>query len=551
VWCNLGRAPAGLGANLYGFDIAEHEFWQEDCQCDQIPPRNAGWEISWVVRNTTEFCRKEFPVTLTHWHGTFIGFSEASTYRNNEDCSWFIDIDPTTAGGHKAEKLDIYLEQMNTDSGRGEAIHLPADILTIYKGHERTVQPCFDACVEPVGVFKWVECKTHFDTNTSVQMSRPSCVISKQWGDFVVCDPTNVYTYHKTCWDSPNHWGLNYAKARIDFQSSSEFVGGNFRIRWEAEISSALHSTVFGKGSVMSVAGEVANVTMQAKWLDKDGIVQNRTTGGAEVTLRLRYNNQSHFETNYQHARDTGDGFYHMYYVPKFAGVHTLHVDLFGDPVAGSPYTVIVSPGTVDPSRCKAYDTEKVDITEIGGLTGGRAGREYTFKVECEDEYGNHVNRKSEWDSAPFMIKFEGLQLYWGTVDDEGTGVYTVYFNIPLQGEYKIHILYRLTFATYSAIHGSPFDAVIEKVPCPIVGEPPCDSNGVCLDTGKCQCNPGYDGEYCQTDLAQWFRVAIALENAILGTLLLMFAFNRFWKHCVKEKQMFERLTHDDAEQDW
>merc|ERR1711935_473663 len=100
-------------------------------------------------------------------------------------------------------------------------------------------------------------------------------------------------------------------------------------------------------------------------------------------------------------------------------------------------------------------------------------------------------------------------------------------------------------------IQGSPFVTIIEKVSCPIVGDPPCTDRGVCLDTGTCDCDQGYDGEYCQTDLAKWLRIGIVVENAVVGSFIMLFIFSLMWQRLVRDNQMFERLQHDDAEQDW
>lgn len=150
------------------------------------------------------------------------------------------------------------------------------------------------------------------------------------------------------------------------------------------------------------------------------------------------------------------------------------------------------------------------------------------------------------------MVKFSGLDLFWGTVEPDADGTFTVYYQIDIAGAYDIHLFYRLTDETWVAIAGSPFQAVITTVPCPIVGEPvPCNGQGTCLDTGDCKCDGGWDGEYCQVDLAKWLRMAIVVENSVVGAFIIMFIFNVVWQKCVRDQQMFERLQHDDTESDW
>merc|ERR1712178_455334 len=101
-------------------------------------------------------------------------------------------------------------------------------------------------------------------------------------------------------------------------------------------------------------------------------------------------------------------------------------------------------------------------------------------------------------------------------------GVFKVDYNIRVAGVYKTHIQFRLNSKTYVAIKGSPYTTVIKPVTCPIVGEPPCNSQGECLDDGTCDCKQGWDGEYCEVDLTLLLRIGIVVENAALGALVFM-----------------------------
>merc|ERR1711939_535519 len=128
-----------------------------------------------------------------------------------------------------------------------------------------------------------------------------------------------------------------------------------------------------------------------------------------------------------QQAVDSDDGKYDMYYVPKFRGLHSLHVLLFGRHIAGSPYRVGVMPGDIDPLSCWAWDTVKVDTTKKGGLKEGRAGRTYSFKITCNDEFGNSLKGIAlpAGRTATFTAKFEDYassSLYWGSVSDDCAG---------------------------------------------------------------------------------------------------------------------------------
>lgn len=309
------------------------------------------------------------------------------------------------------------------------------------------------------------------------------------------------------------------------------------------------------------MAGKIANITFRAVFNGVDGSKIFRNTGGANLTLELIYLPQPPdykpvSERVHQQAVDTNDGFYHMYYVPKYAGRHALHIRLFGEDVTGSPYEPLVEAGVIEASNCVARDFAQQDTSIDGGLSKGSAGVEYNFEVVCRDQFGNLATKASSahWKTKdkPFMVKFAAIDLYWGSIEIEEKGTFKVSYTINTAGLYETHIQYRTTPTTYVSIQGSPYNTSITKVLCPVVGDPePCNGQGKCQDNGVCKCNSGWDGDYCQVDLAKWLRIGIVLENAVLLTLVIMFFFNLFWKRCVRDKQMFERLKHDDEEEAW
>ena len=296
--------------------------------CDLL---GKGFEIEWAVKEKT-FCAHGIPLTFTHWYGSFLGNPGASTYSNDADCTWYIDVDPkavrvpgSTKGGHKVEKLDIWLDTIDVHEGI-TYVHPFPDFVTVYKGLNRTSAPCTTSCVQAVGVRKWEQCPIFLSQNPH----QKNCMLTRQSGKYIYCDPTNKYEYHISCWDNPSHWTVACAhtrerprsqsfrttdhpalaalsnptcccfqiqgsQARIDFSSSRHHVGKGFTIRWEAEISSPQHSYTKGMGTVMGKAGYVANITVHAVWksIASGDKYIDRTTGGAKVSLQLVYQNRS------------------------------------------------------------------------------------------------------------------------------------------------------------------------------------------------------------------------------------------------------------------
>jgi len=606
--CNYGQSPSMVQGNIglkmypdgrldraqwiaqYGNDAEfnkktrEPEFFQENCQCDTGDAM--GWSLDWELRPVAELCSNSQPVTLKHWDGTGVDQEIAYpgngvyNYQNDADCTWFFDIEPnsTEAGGHKVEQLNITLTHLDTHSG--DPVHREQDIVTIYKGHGITDELCFADCTVAHEYNYWQACTPALDAFDWLINPGPphaSCMLTKQHGYRRACDrSSDVHSFNQedgqiqNCYPSPNKWTISGGKARLDFSSSLAYVLGGFKVIWRAAITDRKSSLVSGDGidPQKVTAGVLANITFRAIFISSERTKVFRNTGGANVTLEFRYLPQSpNFvpinEVVYQNAIDTNDGFYHMSYVPKFAGRHQLHIRLFGEDVTGSPYEPLVEAGAIEPAQCVAsdYPTEEGSEDDKGGLTGSRAGRESTFLVKCKDMFGNELFRDPPPTYAttkPLMVKMEALELFWGDPEPEPNGEFKVYYTINTAGVYKTQIELKVaptagsTTTNYIAIQGSPYITTITAVPCPLIDEPePCNGQGTCLDTGVCKCNAGWDGEYCQLDLALWLRLGIVVENAFIACLVVMFFFNLFWTRCVRDKQMFERLRHDDAEGDW
>ena len=79
------------------------------------------------------------------------------------------------------------------------------------------------------------------------------------------------------------------------------------------------------------------------------------------------------------------NGLYLCQYVPKLAGTYTLSITLLGVGIAGSPWTVIVSPGEIDPAQCTS-NLGAAPLYATAGLTK-------FFTIITYDMYGNRITQ--------------------------------------------------------------------------------------------------------------------------------------------------------------
>lgn len=514
--------------------------------------RGFGWKLRWSIRQNPEFCQTMFPTTLTSNYADIYPYTPgtSTSYRNNENCTWYIDVPgPVEELTITIRSMDLAVEYSNPD------------YVDIFAGHNP------------------------FESHQLLQRS------TEALGSFYLRGMISTWTLYGT------------GKAMIRFVSNNRYQGVGFNIAYEAVLTSSLASTVVDTGatgaSVIATAGLLTTLKIVAKWVPycqpgmtdclahscgaQETLVQagglptlnvcRRTTAGANFTLVWQYGfygtNTPNFEgsmvgaSTVQTATSTyvGNGTYALTYTPKYVGQIAATVSLYGVPlgsssVAGtgmSTLTMNVLPAYIEPTQTYAYDVVMdIDPSLVGGMSGGKAGLTYQFKIKTFDVFGNEITSgESRWTNA-FTVRFDsGSVLRWGSVADDGNGLYTVTFNIDHAASYQCHVMVR-TGSSYVAIQGSPFTTVIERVPCPKIGDPtPCNDHGTCSDSGVCSCETGWDGEYCETELAAFLRMAIILENATILALCLTAAISIFWRKCVVEKQMFERLQYEDIEEDW
>ena len=125
---------------------------------------------------------------------------------------------------------------------------------------------------------------------------------------------------------------------------------------------------------------------------------------------------------------DNHDGTFTCSYVPDVPGSYVANVNWGGQPVPGSPFTVIVSEGS-DPTVCRAYGPG----LESKNL---REGCETEFWVETEGAGEGTLSFTITGPKGPITA---GNSMH---VEDDGNGKCHVFYTAPTAGQYVIEILF-------------------------------------------------------------------------------------------------------------
>jgi hypothetical protein len=295
--------------------------------------------------------------------------------------------------------------------------------------------------------------------------------------------------------------------------------------------------------------------------------------------------NSSRTEIVWASGTHIGQGKYEMSYKSKYAGLHVMTVSQHSDysilnhlpPIDyqqgvmlyGSPFTVSTTHTNTDPQQTIVEEIPQESEIAVGGLTGGKAGFAYLFRVQAYDMFGNKVvvgDPRScplapngyPCDTTVLSVKLDsGTTLIWGTVEDQGDGSFIVTYEASTSGVYLTHVQFLVTseetgLASLVSVQSSPFKTTIVKVRCPRVGdEYYCNNKGTCLDSGVCVCESGWKGDYCQEDITAFLMLAIIMENAAVAAFILALLIRAFWIHFFVEKQIWERVQYEDIEEDW
>ena len=171
----------------------------------------------------------------------------------------------------------------------------------------------------------------------------------------------------------------------------------------------------------------------------RDGIGNNRTTGGDTVVVRVTGAN-----TVTPAVTDNGNGTYTAVYTPANGGVDTVAITLAGTAIKNSPYTSLVCTGPTDAAHSTA------------DVPAGKAGSWTTITVQARDADGN----KRGWGGDTVSIKVTGANAATPTVTDNGNGTYTARYYPFYTGNDSVAITLNGV-----ALGGSPYTSVVGAGP--------------------------------------------------------------------------------------
>jgi uncharacterized protein (DUF2141 family) len=165
----------------------------------------------------------------------------------------------------------------------------------------------------------------------------------------------------------------------------------------------ANYSYAEGPGLLGAVDNEPAHFTIFAR----DGYDQPRTEGGDNFEVVI--DGPAPAKTQ---IVDNGDGTYAVTYEPVVAGDYNIRINLEGQPIKNSPYSVKV--------------TEGIDLNNTGFVG-------FSFTVQTRDK--NKQSRTFGGDL--FEIDASGPAAVNLNTQDNGDGSYTASFVPPVRGEYN------------------------------------------------------------------------------------------------------------------
>lgn len=192
-------------------------------------------------------------------------------------------------------------------------------------------------------------------------------------------------------------------------------------------ITAPAQSVAFGSGLTTASAGNNATFTVQAR----DTYGNNMTTSNAVVGVSFVDDTGVTQNIAYTAVQNTANtALFTVAYIPTQALATRITVTLNGTPIKGSPFTVNVQPGTLDPKKCFAQGL---------GLVTPQTKVPLSFVVITADHYNNRLKTGGATIVVQLTEHKSGATVS-GTVQDLNNGAYNVGFTLTRSGTYNITI---------------------------------------------------------------------------------------------------------------
>jgi hypothetical protein len=161
--------------------------------------------------------------------------------------------------------------------------------------------------------------------------------------------------------------------------NAAEIGGGPFRVNVQAAPVHPPSCAAVGDGLYHAIVAESANFTLETfTWF---GSAVDLTSSMSELRLSLNGSTSTPTDTALS-VRRAGTGLYEVSYRPLQVGEFALHVQLHGQHIAASPYTLCVAHGSPWPQHCRASGD---------GLIKAVERKNSQFVVETFDRGQNRV----------------------------------------------------------------------------------------------------------------------------------------------------------------
>ena len=204
-------------------------------------------------------------------------------------------------------------------------------------------------------------------------------------------------------------------------------------------------TVAFGRGLSRATAGQTAQFFIQTK----DSVGNNQTVDyeAFEPTelLQVTIEAVGAVAVYFGELTYLGNGLFSCNYLPLYAGIYQVSVkmgdfDIYcgqGETNKCSPFSLTVDPG---PTVSAMSEAESPYNQTMDYLVESIAGQLSYFYIQAKDAFGNNRRTGGDPFRALFTLISNDAVQYKGNINDNGDGTYTVYYALPVAGEYDVAV---------------------------------------------------------------------------------------------------------------